>query len=128
MALRQCRAKVPLVRQYSAAAASAAPASKAGQYRLVMYSRGNCPLCDGLKEKVDAVLAKAEFMPSPLTGMQLEVRDISTRQEWQEAYGMTIPVLARVDADGSNEVKISRSPPRISAERLAAHLESALQS
>lgn len=36
---------------------------------------------------------------------ELEVRDITSRPEWEAAYGMTIPVLAAAAADGSGEVR-----------------------
>lgn len=66
-------------------------------------------------------------MPSLLTGVQLEIRDITTKQEWEDAYSLSIPVMTRVDTSSQEEVKIARAPPRISAERLAAHLEASLQ-
>lgn len=35
-------------------------------WRLIIYSKEGCHLCDGLKEKVEALLERAEFLPSAL--------------------------------------------------------------
>ncbi|KAK9842096.1 hypothetical protein WJX81_008206 [Elliptochloris bilobata] len=77
-------------------------------------------------EKIKALTARAQFMPSVLTDVHLEVRDITTDPEWERAYGLVIPVLTCAYADGSNEVKIPRQSPRMSTERLGAVLEQAL--
>ena len=37
----------------------------------------------------------------------MQVRDITTVDEWWEAYSLTIPVLTFADADGNNEVSPS---------------------
>lgn len=38
---------------------------------------------------------------------ELEVRDITSRPEWEAQYSMTIPVLAAAAADGSGEVRVT---------------------
>lgn len=35
-------------------------------WRLIIYSKEGCHLCDGLKEKLEALLERAEFLPSVL--------------------------------------------------------------
>jgi len=105
-----------------------ASAIEAGSFKLVIYSKPGCCLCDGLKEKVSAVLQKAQFQPSLLTGADIEVRDITTRPEWEQAYAMEIPVLAHASLDNSNEKQIPRPAPRLSADRLEKHIISALTS
>ncbi|BDA48087.1 probable Glutaredoxin-like protein YDR286C [Coccomyxa sp. Obi] len=109
---------------------SAVAASTGGQQRrkLFLYSKEGCHLCDGLKEKIQALLDRAQFMPSPLSDISFEVRDITTEAAWWEAYSLTIPVLTVADPDGSNEVKVPRPSPRISTDRLGQHLEKALES
>lgn len=37
-----------------------------GPVRLIVYSREGCHLCDGLKEKLEALLERAAFLPSAL--------------------------------------------------------------
>ena len=38
----------------------------AAALRLIVYSREGCHLCEGLKEKLEALLERAAFLPSPL--------------------------------------------------------------
>lgn len=45
---------------------SAGQGRGAQPWRLIIYSKEGCHLCDGLKEKVEALLERAEFMPSAL--------------------------------------------------------------
>jgi hypothetical protein len=59
-----------------------------------------------------AILPSSPLLPtSPLPSLaccstaQLEVRDITSRPEWEQRYAMTIPVLAAAQADGSGEVR-----------------------
>ncbi|KAK9831700.1 hypothetical protein WJX74_006484 [Apatococcus lobatus] len=96
------------------------------QLKLVLYSKPGCHLCEGLEEKVRAVIARAEFLPSKLSGADLEVRDIRTKPDWMAAYEYSIPVLTKVSEDGHPEKKIPRAPPKMTAERLARHIEEAL--
>ncbi|CAI6002062.1 unnamed protein product [Closterium sp. NIES-65] len=98
--------------------------------RLVIYSREGCCLCDGLKEKIDTALMMGTES-SALEGLQIEVRDITTRQEWMEAYQYEIPVMMRVTVDQSGnavETLIPRQSPRASVERVRKALEAAFSS
>ena len=78
--------------------------------------------------KVQALLDRAQFMPSALSGVHLEVRrksmrlafcisgssrvlvlqirDITTNKEWWEAYSLVIPVLTFADTAGNSEVSL----------------------
>ncbi|PRW20758.1 glutaredoxin 2 [Chlorella sorokiniana] len=92
-------------------------------WRLIIYSKEGCCLCDGLKEKVEQLLERAQFLPSALSTAELEVRDITSRPEWEAQYSMTIPVLAAAAADGSGEVALPRPSPRFTADALQKHIE-----
>lgn len=92
--------------------------------RLVLYSKLGCCLCDSLKEKLEAVfLIGGE---ESLSDVQLEVRDISTKTEWESAYQYEIPVLARVNDDDS-EVVLPRLSPRLSVELIHKKLYAAFK-
>lgn len=70
--LRQQRRqrKLPLAppaASYSVVTGDAGGSGSADQpWRLIIYSKEGCHLCDGLKEKVEALLERAEFLPSVL--------------------------------------------------------------
>eukprot|EP00873_Tetraselmis_striata_P025193 jgi/Tetstr1/445457/TSEL_033236.t1 len=93
--------------------------------RLIVYTKPDCPLCDGLKEKLDALVSQGQFMPTTFSAATIEMQDITTNPEWQQTYEMQVPVLRRVDSAG-NEVTIPRPSPRLSAERLLKHIEKAI--
>ena len=96
---------------------------------LVLYSKQNCPLCQGLEEKVRAALSRGAFMPgSKLKDVTLEIRDIETKKEWEAAFAMEVPVLFWKEETGgeSKETPIPRSPPRVTAEKLSTTLEAAM--
>lgn len=97
-----------------------------GHKRLYLYSKEGCHLCDGLKEKIQALLSRAQYMQTPLTGVTFKVRDITSKPEWWDAYSLTIPVLTVAREDGSREVKVPRPSPRLSADRLEAHIAKSL--
>lgn len=65
-------------------------------------------------------------MQTPLSGATLEVRDITTKPEWWEAYSLTIPVLTFSRDNSDTEVKVPRPSPRLSADRLEAHIAKSL--
>ncbi|NJR57422.1 MAG: glutaredoxin family protein [Cyanobacteria bacterium CRU_2_1] len=52
--------------------------------RLILYSKPGCHLCEGLQEKLEQIRS-LPFI--------LEVRDITTRNDWFQAYQYEIPVL-----------------------------------
>ncbi len=79
---------------------------------LILYSKSGCHLCEGLEEK----LRQITRLP-----LQLEVRDITTRLEWFQAYEYEIPVLiwvqgleAQPDSD-QGDSKQRTYPPELFA-------------
>jgi hypothetical protein len=57
--------------------------------------------------------------------VELEVRDITTNKEWEQAYQYEIPVLAILQEDNSEAV-FPRFSPRLTIEQLRKKLVSAL--
>lgn len=86
--------------------------------QLILYSKPGCHLCEGLQEK----LSQITTVP-----IELDVRDISTRDDWLTAYEYEVPVLCRVQptSDGSSytEVALPRVSPRASVTQLAQLLQ-----
>ena len=80
--------------------------------QLILYSKPGCHLCEGLESK----LRQIETL-----NFALDIRDITTRDDWFEAYQYEIPVL-RIQLPGG-EKTIPRFSPRISVDRLAQQLE-----
>ena len=109
---------------------------------LVLYSKRNCPLCQGLEEKVRAALARGAFLPgSRLRGVILEIRSIEENEEWEAAFATEVPVLFWREGEtgeggkeggggggggGGKETPIPRSPPRVTVEKLSSTLEAAM--
>ncbi|MBD2296678.1 glutaredoxin family protein [Anabaena sphaerica FACHB-251] len=81
--------------------------------RIILYSKPGCHLCEGLQEKLE----KIENL-----SFDLEVRDITTREDWFAAYQYEIPVLFlsnRRDAEGAEELQpIPRPSPRANVKQL----------
>ncbi|HEY9879979.1 MAG TPA: glutaredoxin family protein [Leptolyngbyaceae cyanobacterium] len=75
--------------------------------QLVLYSKPGCHLCEGLEEKLLAL----SHLP-----FDLEVRDITTREDWFQVYQYEIPVLCQVveTANGRQEQPLPRLSPRAS--------------
>ncbi|CAG9460407.1 unnamed protein product [Pedinophyceae sp. YPF-701] len=90
--------------------------------QLFLYTKGDCPLCDGLHEKLEAVLEAAQFKPSRLTGAKLEVRDIEDNEEWKALYYLQVPVVTAINTRTGDEVVLPRVPPRTTAAKLSQHL------
>ncbi len=85
--------------------------------RLILYSKPGCHLCEGLQEKLEQI----QSMP-----IELEVRDITSREDWFQAYQYEIPVLYvdRSEPTGdSSLMPVQRPSPRASV----ANLERLLQ-
>ncbi|MFM7365720.1 MAG: glutaredoxin family protein [Cuspidothrix sp.] len=76
--------------------------------QLILYSKPGCHLCEGLQEKLTQIKNLS---------LELEVRDITTRDDWFAAYQYEIPVLYLLTNDGT-EKPIPRPAPRLSVERL----------
>ena len=96
----------------------------------MLYTKPGCCLCDGLKERLDEVLASDAMLASApaLRGASLELRDVSTNEEWATKHAMEVPVLRLLldddddDGGGEREIPLPRPAPRLSAARLAIRL------
>lgn len=87
--------------------------------RLILYSKPGCHLCEGLQEKLEQI-QNIDF--------ELEVRDITIREDWLLAYQYEVPVLFlsnRRGAEGSEKEKgdviekpLPRPSPRASVQQL----------
>ncbi|EKQ69104.1 protein of unknown function DUF836 with glutaredoxin-like domain [Leptolyngbyaceae cyanobacterium JSC-12] len=88
--------------------------------RLILYSKPGCHLCEGLQEKLEQI-----------TSLQfdLEVRDITTRDDWFQQYQYEIPVLF-LDLDSPSSTPNSPCPvplPRLSPRASVQQVEQMLQ-
>lgn len=79
---------------------------------LILYTKPGCHLCEGLQEKLE------QITDIPL---EIELRDITTREDWFAAYQYEVPVLFVKKPDG--EVLIPRPSPRISVAQLQQTLQ-----
>lgn len=77
---------------------------------IILYSKVGCHLCEGLEEKL-----------SLIDDVTLEIRDITTNEEWFNLYQYEIPVMYLVTAEGA--VLIPRTSPRISVNQLHKTLQ-----
>ncbi len=80
---------------------------------LILYSKPGCHLCEGLAEKL------AQISDPPL---QVEIRDITTQDDWRRAYEYEIPVLCYQDAQGTEQAL-----PRLSPRAPLSQLQTMLQ-
>ena len=79
---------------------------------LILYSKPDCHLCEGLQEKL-AQVTNLDF--------ELEIRDITTRDDWFAAYQYEIPVLCQQLPQG--EKPLPRLSPRASVKKLEQMLQ-----
>ncbi len=79
---------------------------------LILYSKPGCHLCEGLQEKL-AQVKNLDF--------ELEIRDITTRDDWFAAYQYEIPVLCQQLPQG--EKLLPRLSPRASVKKLEEMLQ-----
>lgn len=99
--------------------------------RLILYSKPGCHLCEGLQEKLAQIQSFA---------FELEVRDITSREDWLQAYQYEVPVLffvqanernggQPIDADHSSQPQSPRLQliPRLSPRATTRQLEQMLQ-
>ena len=79
---------------------------------LILYSKPGCHLCEGLQEKLEQIQC---------LNLELEVRDITRREDWFEAYQYEVPVLCR-DSTGTEE-PLPRPSPRATVQQLERMLQ-----
>ncbi|MBW4426091.1 MAG: glutaredoxin family protein [Nostoc desertorum CM1-VF14] len=84
--------------------------------RLILYSKPGCHLCEGLQEKLEQIQNLS---------FELEIRDITTREDWFAAYEYEVPVLCLSNHGGAEsaeeeiiEAPLPRSSPRASVQQL----------
>jgi pyrimidine operon attenuation protein/uracil phosphoribosyltransferase len=83
--------------------------------RLILYSKPGCHLCEGLQEKLQQI-ENLDF--------ELEVRDITTRDDWFEAFQYEIPLLFKVSSpNDATEQPIPRPSPRATVQHLKEMLK-----
>ncbi len=80
--------------------------------QLILYSKPGCHLCEGLQEKLAAV---------ENIDLELEIRDITTNEDWFAAYEYEIPVLCQKIA--TEEKPLPRLSPRASVSKLEQMLQ-----
>lgn len=82
--------------------------------RLILYSKPGCHLCEGLQEKLTEIKA-IEF--------ELEVRDITTCDDWFNAFQYEIPVLFVLSEGKEVAQPIPRPSPRATVRQLEQMLQ-----
>lgn len=88
--------------------------------KLILYSKPGCHLCEGLQEKLEQIQNLK---------IDLEIRDITTRDDWFQAYQYEIPVLFLVDTQTPSALSPQPSAllPRLSPRATVHQLEQMLQ-
>ncbi len=84
---------------------------------LILYSKPGCHLCEGLQEKLE------QIQDPPI---ELEIRDITSRDDWFQAYQYEVPVLLKREnmvTDQWVETLLPRPAPRLSVEQLQRFLQ-----
>jgi hypothetical protein len=81
--------------------------------QIILYSKPGCHLCEGLQAKLEQI---TNFP------IELEIRDITTRDDWFQQYQYEIPVLLLKQADGTI-VPIPRPSPRVTVAQLEQMLQ-----
>lgn len=85
--------------------------------RLILYSKPGCHLCEGLQEKLEQIHT---------LDFSLEVRDITTREDWFQAYQYEVPVLCGIHSQADPamaEQVLPRLSPRVSVAKLQQTLQ-----
>ncbi len=82
------------------------------QMQLILYSKPGCHLCEGLQEKLQQIQSLS---------FALEIRDITTREDWLQAYQYEVPVLCQKLPEG--EKRLPRPSPRVSVGQLEQLLQ-----
>lgn len=86
--------------------------------RLILYSKPGCHLCEGLQEKLEQIHT---------LNFSLEVRDITTREDWFAAYQYEVPVLCRIHSHPADSAVAEEVLPRPSPRASVAKLQQTLQ-
>jgi hypothetical protein len=76
--------------------------------QLVLYTKPGCHLCEGLEEKLRQV-----------PEVELELRDITTRDDWFQLYQYEVPVVLLAPSP----VPLPRFSPRSSVSQITQLLE-----
>ena len=71
--------------------------------QLILYTKPDCHLCEGLQEKLEQIAPN---------NFELEVRDITTQEDWFAAYEYEVPVLCQ--NLGGTAKPLPRPSPRAS--------------
>uniref|UniRef100_A0A832H2J2 Glutaredoxin family protein n=1 Tax=Oscillatoriales cyanobacterium SpSt-402 TaxID=2282168 RepID=A0A832H2J2_9CYAN len=83
--------------------------------RLILYSKPGCHLCEGLQEKLEQI-SRLKF--------ELEIRDITTRDDWFQHYQYEIPVLFLAPSSSSPDlILLPRFSPRASVQQVEQMLQ-----
>lgn len=82
--------------------------------KLILYSKPGCHLCEGLQEKLTQIHT-LQF--------DLEIRDITTRDDWFQAYQYEIPVLWLEKSAATAATPLPRPSPRVTVQQLATLLQ-----
>lgn len=89
--------------------------------RLILYGKPGCHLCEGLQEKLEQIQS---------FNLELELRDITTHEEWFQAYQYEIPVLFLVKDEpeaSRSAISLPRPSPRATVRQLEQMLQKYLQ-
>lgn len=84
--------------------------------RLILFAKPGCHLCEGLQEKLEQI----DTLP-----IDLVVQDITTREDWFQAYQYEIPVL--FVEDESQPAAPPTLVPRFSPRATVAQIETRLR-
>ncbi len=87
--------------------------------RVILYSKPGCHLCEGLVDKLNQVAAIGLPLPSP-EPLLIEIRDITSREDWFQAYQYEIPVLYWDSPQGP--MPFPRISPRATVSQVAQWL------
>jgi len=82
--------------------------------RLALYSKPGCHLCEGLQAKLEQIQS---------LNFELEIRDITTREDWLQLYEYEVPVLCRKVIGAGKEEQLPRPSPRSSVRQLEQMLQ-----
>lgn len=85
--------------------------------KIILYSKPGCHLCEGLQEKLEQITS---------ISFNLEIRDITTREDWFNAYQYEIPVLFLSNHRGTEDLDVLQPIPRPSPRANVRQLEQLL--